>query len=211
MSSQNVIKTPARCTADFCLIPLGTPTASVSAQIADVQRLMAKSGLQYSMHSAGTTLGKWVEGISNYFYANVPKWQANVAIEGSWDEVMKVIGQAHGILHDKGIVRIQTDIRVGSRYAPFIKFVLCGFFRLSRRKPMWPAFSSISYNQIPCTANAPTAQSLMKDIEPIKSSLSMTRWPQSTGYWPQTNESTSTQGWRCDGRNVAIAGLPTTV
>ena len=29
---------------------------------------------------------------------------------------MNVIGQAHSMLHEKGIVRIQTDIRVGSRY-----------------------------------------------------------------------------------------------
>lgn len=35
--------------------------------------------------------------------------------EGSWDDVMRLIGQAHVMLHDKGIVRIQTDIRVGSR------------------------------------------------------------------------------------------------
>ena len=35
--------------------------------------------------------------------------------EGSWDEVMKVIGQAHCMLHEQGVVRIQTDIRVGSR------------------------------------------------------------------------------------------------
>ncbi|KAK4948080.1 UPF0045 protein M15 [Elasticomyces elasticus] len=85
------LATPAKCTADFCLIPLGTPTASVSAQIADVQRLMKKSGLKYSMHSAGTT------------------------VEGSWDDVTRLIGQAHSILHEKGIVRIQTDIRIGSR------------------------------------------------------------------------------------------------
>lgn len=55
MTSQT-IKTPPKCTADFCLIPIGTPTASVSAQIADVQRLMKTSGLSYSMHSAGTTV-----------------------------------------------------------------------------------------------------------------------------------------------------------
>ncbi|KIW15678.1 hypothetical protein PV08_05728 [Exophiala spinifera] len=85
------VATPAKCTADFCLIPIGTPTASVSAQIADVQRLMKKSGLKYSMHSAGTT------------------------VEGSWEDVTRLIGQAHTILHDKGIVRIQTDIRIGSR------------------------------------------------------------------------------------------------
>lgn len=39
-------------------------------------------------------------------------------IEGSWDEVMRLIGQAHVMLHQKGVLRIQTDIRVGSRLAP---------------------------------------------------------------------------------------------
>ena len=29
---------------------------------------------------------------------------------------MRLIGQAHVMLHEKGVVRIQTDIRVGSRY-----------------------------------------------------------------------------------------------
>ncbi|EXJ72685.1 uncharacterized protein A1O5_03832 [Cladophialophora psammophila CBS 110553] len=92
MSSEKVnLETPPKCTADFCLIPLGTPTASVSAEIAEVQRLMKRSGLKYSMHSAGTT------------------------VEGSWDDVMRLIGQAHTLLHRKGIVRIQSDIRVGSR------------------------------------------------------------------------------------------------
>ena len=28
---------------------------------------------------------------------------------------MTVIGQAHTMLHEKGVIRIQTDIRVGSR------------------------------------------------------------------------------------------------
>jgi uncharacterized protein YqgV (UPF0045/DUF77 family) len=28
---------------------------------------------------------------------------------------MTLIGQAHTMLHEKGVVRIQTDIRVGSR------------------------------------------------------------------------------------------------
>ena len=28
---------------------------------------------------------------------------------------MRLIGQAHTILHQKGVVRIQSDIRVGSR------------------------------------------------------------------------------------------------
>lgn len=36
-------------------------------------------------------------------------------VEGSWDRVHQVIGQAHTLLHQQGVVRIQTDIRVGSR------------------------------------------------------------------------------------------------
>lgn len=36
--------------------------------------------------------------------------------EGSWDDVMRLIGQAHVMLHKQGVLRIQTDIRIGSRY-----------------------------------------------------------------------------------------------
>ena len=35
--------------------------------------------------------------------------------DGSWDDVTRIIGQAHSMLHDKGIVRIQSDIRIGTR------------------------------------------------------------------------------------------------
>ena len=35
--------------------------------------------------------------------------------EGSWEDVTRVIGEAHTMLHEKGIVRIQTDVRIGSR------------------------------------------------------------------------------------------------
>ncbi|KAF1816187.1 putative cell wall biogenesis protein Ecm15 [Eremomyces bilateralis CBS 781.70] len=91
MAESSPPNTPAHCTADFCLIPLGTPTASVSQEVTDVVRLIQRSGLSYSTHSAGTTL------------------------EGSWDDVMRVIGQAHQLLHENGVVRIQSDIRVGSR------------------------------------------------------------------------------------------------
>ncbi|CAG8977538.1 hypothetical protein HYALB_00008719 [Hymenoscyphus albidus] len=85
------LSTPPACVADFCLIPIGTPTASVSSEIAAVQRLMKASGLDYSMHSAGTT------------------------VEGSWEDVMRVIGQAHTLVHENGTLRVQSDIRVGTR------------------------------------------------------------------------------------------------
>ena len=37
------------------------------------------------------------------------------ATEGPWDQVMQIIGQAHSMLHANGVVRIHSDIRVGSR------------------------------------------------------------------------------------------------
>ncbi|KAJ9158436.1 hypothetical protein NKR19_g3290 [Coniochaeta hoffmannii] len=85
------IKTPERCYADFCLIPVGTGTLSVAKEVAEVQRLLKASGLKYTMHSAGTT------------------------VEGSWDDVFRVIGQAHSLVHQTGVVRIQTSMRVGTR------------------------------------------------------------------------------------------------
>ena len=59
--------------------------------LAEVQKLLKASGLTYTMHSAGTT------------------------VEGSWDEVMRVIGQAHSVVHQVGPQRIQTSMRVGTR------------------------------------------------------------------------------------------------
>lgn len=53
---------------------IGTPTASVSHQIADVQRLMQKSLLKYSMHSAGTTVGKLKRyPVSGLFFQSITK------------------------------------------------------------------------------------------------------------------------------------------
>lgn len=35
--------------------------------------------------------------------------------EGSWDEVMKAIGKAHAIVHQRGVARVQSTITVGTR------------------------------------------------------------------------------------------------
>lgn len=86
-----LLQTPSACIADFCLIPIGTGNPSVSGEIAEVQRLLKRCGLTYTMHSAGTTL------------------------EGPWDDVMRIIGQAHSLLHGNGVARIQTTIHAGSR------------------------------------------------------------------------------------------------
>jgi len=108
---------------DFCLIPLGTPTASVSQEVAAVQKLLKRSGLVYHMHSAGTTVGTYIiwwrvlEQLSAQPDVDgLRKLDTDVAItEGPWDKVMRVIGQCHSMLHTNGVVRIQSDIRVGSR------------------------------------------------------------------------------------------------
>lgn len=63
----------------------------MSDEVAVITRLARESHLECTLHSAGTT------------------------IEGPWDEVMDLIGQMHQILHEKGVVRIQSDIRVGTR------------------------------------------------------------------------------------------------
>ncbi|KAI8404281.1 hypothetical protein FOFC_15776, partial [Fusarium oxysporum] len=34
---------------------------------------------------------------------------------GSWDDVMAVIGKAHAVVHQLGVARIQSSIRVGTR------------------------------------------------------------------------------------------------
>ncbi|KAL1983748.1 hypothetical protein VTN96DRAFT_9920 [Rasamsonia emersonii] len=83
--------TPARCTADFSLVPIGGQSTSYSQQIADIQRLMQQSGLKFTMHSTGTT------------------------VEGPWDQVMQLIGWAHSLIHGQGIARIQTDVRIATR------------------------------------------------------------------------------------------------
>jgi Thiamine-binding protein len=45
--------------------------------------------------------------------------------EGPWDAVMRVIGQAHTMVHEKGVARVQTDIRVGTRYGCSVCLSVC--------------------------------------------------------------------------------------
>ncbi|KAH6888651.1 MTH1187/YkoF-like protein [Thelonectria olida] len=85
------IPTPEACYADFCLLPIGTGSVSVAEDIAEVQKVLKASGLKYTLHSAGTT------------------------VEGSWDEVMAAVGKAHAVVHKRGVVRVQSSMRVGSR------------------------------------------------------------------------------------------------
>ncbi|RYP69234.1 hypothetical protein DL771_006202 [Monosporascus sp. 5C6A] len=162
------LATPERCYADFCLIPpssssgrvqarglrlardavqVGTGSASVADEVAEVQRLLRASGLSYTMHSAGTTVGKSTkpppkphlpgQAMVPYRSSAYPSAAtrhnagrttggrrtatacgtrtAGDQAEGSWDDVMRVIGQAHSVVHAKGGVRVQSSMRVGTR------------------------------------------------------------------------------------------------
>lgn len=128
------LPTPEACYADFCLIPVrpfravhyplpaaplpaahclvlspnpsrqvGTGSVSVAKEVAEVQKLLKASGLHYQMHSAGTT------------------------VEGSWDDVFRVVGQAHALVHAGGVVRVQSSMRVGTRCVFPCAFLFFGF------------------------------------------------------------------------------------
>ena len=78
--------------AELCIIPLQTKKNSVAKEVAIVQKILEKSGLNYVMQSFGTN------------------------IEGKWSDVMKVIQQCHQELHYKyGVPRIFNSIKLSTR------------------------------------------------------------------------------------------------
>lgn len=91
LPSSTINMVSLHCLADVCIIPIGTGSASVSNEVAAVTKLARLSHLSCTLHSAGTT------------------------IEGPWTEVMELIGRFHETLHNSGVVRVQSDIRVGTR------------------------------------------------------------------------------------------------
>ena len=75
---------------DFTVVPVGTGV-SLSPYIAEVERVLERSGLFHEMHANGTN------------------------IEGEWDAVMAAIRACHETLHAMGVPRIHTDIKLGTR------------------------------------------------------------------------------------------------
>ncbi|KAJ5905954.1 cell wall biogenesis protein, partial [Penicillium subrubescens] len=82
---------------------IGAATPSFSQQITDIQRLLQDSGLTFVTHTTGTTIES----------KDSP---TRKTIEGSWDQVVQLIGMAHTLTHQQGIARVQTDIRIETRY-----------------------------------------------------------------------------------------------
>jgi uncharacterized protein (TIGR00106 family) len=75
---------------DFCLVPLGVGV-SVSKYIVECERILTKAGLKTQMHAYGTN------------------------IEGEWDEVFIAIKRCHEHIHEMGVPRISTTIKLGTR------------------------------------------------------------------------------------------------
>lgn len=75
---------------DLCVIPLGVGV-SVSNYIAECQKILTAAGLKIELHAYGTN------------------------IEGDWDTVFGAIHECHEVLHQMGVPRISTSVKVGTR------------------------------------------------------------------------------------------------
>jgi uncharacterized protein (TIGR00106 family) len=75
---------------DFCVVPIGVGV-SVSAYIAECERVINGAGLEAHLHPYGTV------------------------IQGEWNAVFEVVRQCHERVHEMGAPRISTSMRVGTR------------------------------------------------------------------------------------------------
>lgn len=76
--------------AEFTIIPIGVGV-SLSKYVAVCEQILEDSGLSYELHANGTNL------------------------EGDWDEVLEAIKACHEKLHEMGVPRIATQIKIGTR------------------------------------------------------------------------------------------------
>lgn len=76
--------------AEFTVIPIGAGV-SLSEYVAACQRVLEKTNLSFEMHANGTNL------------------------EGEWEEIMQAIKICHERLHEMGVPRISTVIKIGTR------------------------------------------------------------------------------------------------
>jgi uncharacterized protein (TIGR00106 family) len=75
---------------DFCLVPIGVGV-SLGSYIAECEKILVKAGLRTHLHGYGTN------------------------VEGEWDEVMQAIRECHQKVHEMGVPRISSTIRLGTR------------------------------------------------------------------------------------------------
>ena len=81
---------PMNAIAEFTIIPIGVGV-SLSKYVAACEQVLEKSGLSYELHANGTNL------------------------EGNWEDVMGAIKACHKKLHEMGVPRISTIVKIGTR------------------------------------------------------------------------------------------------
>ncbi|MFN4110975.1 MAG: MTH1187 family thiamine-binding protein [Ignavibacteria bacterium] len=75
---------------DVSIIPLGVGL-SLSPYVAECEKIFKEAGLTTMLHANGTN------------------------IEGDWNDVFNAIKKCHERLHEMGVPRISTNIRIGTR------------------------------------------------------------------------------------------------
>lgn len=76
--------------AEFSVIPLGVGV-SLSPYVAECERVLQERGIKHQLHASGTD------------------------IEGEWDELMEAIKECQTRLHEMGVPRVQTSIKITTR------------------------------------------------------------------------------------------------
>lgn len=79
-----------KCMADLCVIPMGEGV-SVRKEVADCERILKRFPIETHLHAYGTNL------------------------YGDWDDVFAAIKACHEELHQAGVVRLTSTIKVGTR------------------------------------------------------------------------------------------------
>ena len=76
--------------ADVMIVPLGVGL-SLSKYVAHCERIFIQAGLSPNLHAYGTN------------------------IEGDWDVVVGAVRRCHQELHDMGVPRVSSNIKIGTR------------------------------------------------------------------------------------------------
>jgi uncharacterized protein (TIGR00106 family) len=75
---------------DLSVVPIGAGV-SLGSYIAACEKILTKAGLKTQLHGYGTN------------------------VEGEWDQVMRAIKECHEKLHEMGVPRISSTLRLGTR------------------------------------------------------------------------------------------------
>ncbi len=76
--------------ADVSVVPLGVG-ASLSEYVAVCERILTAAGLRTRLHAHGTN------------------------VEGEWDAVLAAVKRCHEALHEMGVPRVSTSLKVATR------------------------------------------------------------------------------------------------